>query len=126
MDEGADIIMPVAGPVGQGSAAACKEKGCMIIGVDADWYLTVPDSKEVFLTSVIKNIDVGVYEAIKSVADGTFKGGTYVGTLKDGGVGIAPFHDFESKVPATLQAELDQIKADIISGKITVDGVLGL
>ncbi len=99
MDEGADIIMPVAGPVGQGSAAACKEKGCMIIGVDADWYLTVPDSKEVFLTSVIKNIDVGVYEAIKSVADGTFKGGTYVGTLKDGGVGIAPFHDFESKVP---------------------------
>ena len=98
----------------------------MVIGVDADWYLTVPDLKEVFLTSVMKNIDVGVHQAIKSVVEGTFKGGTYVGTLSDGGVGIAPFHDYESKVPATLQAELDQIKADIISGKITVDGVLGL
>ena len=56
MQEGADIIMPVAGPVGLGSAAVCKETGnCMIIGVDADWYETAPEYKEVVLTSVLKN-----------------------------------------------------------------------
>ena len=124
MDEGADIIMPVAGPVGLGSAAACKEKGCMIIGVDTDWYESAPEYKEIYLTSVMKNMDVAVFNAVKAVADGTFKGGTYVGTLKDGGVGIAPFHDFDSKVPATLQAELDQLKQDIIDGKIKIDDVL--
>ena len=66
MQEGADIIMPVAGPVGLGSAAVCKETGkCMIIGVDADWYDTAPEYKEVVLTSVLKLIDVAVFNTIK-------------------------------------------------------------
>jgi basic membrane protein A len=78
----------------------------------------------VYLTSVMKNIDVAVLNAVKAVVDGNFKGGTYVGALKDNGVQIAPFHDFESKVPAGLPAELDQLKADIISGKIKIDDVL--
>ncbi len=124
MDEGADIIMPVAGPVGQGSAAACKEKGCMIIGVDSDWFLSIPEYKETYLTSVMKNMDVAVFNAVKAVAEGTFKGGTYVGTLSDGGVGVAPFHDYASQVPAGLQAELDQLKKDIVGGRIKVDDVL--
>ncbi len=124
VDEGADVIMPVAGPVGLGSAAACKEKGCMIVGVDSDWYESSPEFKETYLTSVMKNMDVAVFNAVKAVADGSFKGGTYVGTLKDGGVGVAPFHDFASKVPASLQTELDQLKQDIIGGKIVIDDVL--
>ena len=45
---------------------------------------------------------------------------TYIGDLKNEGTGLAPFHDFDSKVPADLKAELDKIKADIISGKITI------
>ncbi|MBC7234001.1 MAG: extracellular solute-binding protein [Chloroflexi bacterium] len=126
MDEGADIILPVAGPVGLGSAAACKERGTMLIGVDTDWYISAPEFKEVYLTSILKNMDVAVFDAIKAVADGTFKGGVYVGTLKNNGVGIAPFHEFDAKVPESLKAELEQIKADLIAGKITVNGVLGL
>jgi len=124
MDEGADIIMPVAGPVGLGSAAACKEKGCMIVGVDTDWFVSAPETADVVLTSVMKKMDVAVFNATKAVVDGTFKGGTYVGTLKDGGVDIAPFHNFESKVPAGLQAEIDQLRQDIIGGKIVIDDVL--
>ncbi len=124
VDEGADVIMPVAGPVGLGSAAACKDKGCMIVGVDSDWYASSPEFKETYLTSVMKNMDVAVFNAVKAVAEGTFKGGTYVGTLSDGGVGIAPFHDYASKVPASLQAELDQLKTDIVAGKIVIDDVL--
>ena len=65
-------------------------------------------------------MDVAVFSAIKDAQAGAFKGGIYVGTLANDGVALAPFHNFESKVPATLQAELDQIKADIISGKVTV------
>jgi len=124
MDEGADIILPVAGPVGLGSAAACKERGTMLIGVDYDWYITAPEFKETYLTSIVKKMDVTVFDAVLAVADGTFKGGTYVGTLKNGGVGITSFHDFDAKVPAKLKAEIEQAQADLIAGTITVDGVL--
>jgi basic membrane protein A len=126
VQEGADIILPVAGPVGQGSAAYCKETGaCMIIGVDADWYETVPQYKDVILSSVIKKIDVAVFNTIKDVMDGTFTGGVKVYTIVDGGVDLAPFHDLDSKVSAELKAELDAIKKALIDGSLTVDGVLG-
>ncbi|MER3458375.1 MAG: BMP family ABC transporter substrate-binding protein, partial [Chloroflexota bacterium] len=81
MQEGADIILPVAGPVGLGSAAAVKERGnAWIIGVDTDWTVSAPEFADVTLTSVMKNMDVAVFDFIKAVKEGTFKGGTYVGT----------------------------------------------
>lgn len=126
MQEGADIIMPVAGPVGLGSAAVCKETGkCSIIGVDADWFNTAPEFKDVVLTSVLKLIDVAVFNTVKDTVDGKFTGGTVVYGIKDGGVDIAPFHDFDSKVPADLKAEIEAAKAALIAGTLTVDGVLG-
>ncbi len=122
MDEGADIIMPVAGPVGLGTAAAAKERGnTYIIGVDADWFLTNPDYADIILTSVLKNMDITTMAAIKSVQDGTFKGGVTVGTLENGGVGLAPFHDLESVVSKDVVAELDAVKADIIAGKLATN-----
>jgi basic membrane protein A len=125
MQEGADIIMPVAGPVGLGSAAVCKETGnCMIIGVDADWYETAPEYKEVVLTSVLKKIDVAVFNTVKDAIDGTFSGGMVTYTIADGGVDIAPFHDFDSQVSAELKAEIEAAKAALIDGSLTVDGVL--
>ena len=125
VQEGADIILPVAGPVGLGSAAVCKESGaCKIIGVDADWYETAPEFKEIYLTSVLKLIDVAVYNSIKDVMDGTFTGGSVVYTLADGGVDIAPYHDFDGAVPAELKAAIEQLRKDVGSGTITVDGVL--
>ena len=121
MDEGADIIMPVAGPVGEGTAAAAKERGDVwIVGVDADWYNTVPDFKDIVLTSVLKNMDVLTKEAIKRVIDGTFEGGVIIGTMENGGVGLAPFHDLDASVPAELKLELDQVKTGIKSGEISV------
>ena len=57
--------------------------------------------------------------------DGKFTGGTITYTIKDGGVGMAPFHDFDSQVPADLKTELDAAKAALIDGSLTVDGVLG-
>jgi basic membrane protein A len=121
MQEGADIIMPVAGAVGLGSVAAVQAaKTGLVIGVDQDWTVTYPDSAPVDLTSVMKVINVAVFDAAKAVQDGTFKGGIYTGTLANEGVGIAPYHDLDSQVPAALKAEIDQLKADIISGKVSV------
>jgi basic membrane protein A len=124
--EGADIIMPVAGPVGLGSASYCQEtESCLIIGVDQDWFESAPEYQSVELTSVMKKINVAVYDTIKKVLDGNFQGGTTNYTIADGGVDLAPFHNFDSQVPEELKTEIAQAKADLISGAITVDGVLG-
>jgi len=119
MDEGADIIMPVAGPVGLGAAAAAKERGnALIIGVDSDWYLTAPDYAAITLTSVMKLMDVTTKNTIKAAMDGTFAGGVTVGNLANGGVGLAPYHDLDASVPADLKAEVEALKAGIIDGSI--------
>lgn len=125
VDEGADIVMPVAGPVGLGSAALASELGTdklMIIGVDSDQYESDTANAGVYLTSVLKNMDVTTFNAIQSVVDGTFEGGVTVGTLENGGVGLAPFHDMEASVPAELAAQLETIKAGIIDGSVSVKG----
>ncbi len=122
-DEGADIILPVAGKVGQGPAALAMELGpdkLKVIGVDTDQYQTDPDHKSVFLSSVLKKVDVTTKEAVTEAFKGTFKGGVIVGDLKSGGVDLAPFHDFDSAVPADLKADLVKIKAGIIDGSIKV------
>lgn len=125
VDEGADIVMPVAGPVGLGSAALADELGTdtlKIIGVDADAYLTDPGKQHVYLTSVLKRMDSTVFEAIKQVKDDTFAGGVLVGTLASGGVGLAPFHDLESAVSSELNGELEALAAGIKDGSISVKG----
>jgi len=126
MQEGGDIILPVAGPVGLGSAAVCQETGaCLIIGVDKDWYNSAPEYKSVVLSSVLKKINVAVYNTIKDVIDGKFNGGMVTYTIVDGGVDLAPYHDFDSQVPQSLKDEISQAKKDLVSGAITGDGVLG-
>jgi basic membrane protein A len=91
-----------------------------MIGVDADVYEFDPAVKDLLLTSVMKGMKPAVNDVVTQAADGKFSSEPYVGTLKNDGVGIAPFHDFESKVDAGLQGELDKIKAGIIDGSITV------
>ena len=121
MDEGADIIMPVAGPVGLGTAAAAQERGGVyIVGVDNDWAVVNDQFAPIVLTSVMKFMDVTTFNAIKSVIDGTFTGGLIMGTLENGGVGLAPFHDLASMVSSDLQGELDDLATKIVAGEIQV------
>lgn len=120
MDEGADIVMPVAGPVGLGTAAAVKERGAMLIGVDTDWYVSAPEYQSIMLTSVLKHLELSVQSAAKAAADGSFAGGVHVGNLANGEIGIAPFHDFDAQVSQSVKDELKQVTQDIIDGKITV------
>ena len=117
VQEGADIIMPVAGPVGLGSAAYCQETGaCRIIGVDTDFTISAPEYTDVILTSVLKNMDVAVFDAIQAAVEGTFSGGVYSGTLENNGVGLAPV----AGASAELNSTLEQLRNDIISGALTV------
>jgi basic membrane protein A len=107
MDEGADIIMPVAGPVGLGSAAAAQERGnAWIIGVDSDWTQTAPQFADVILTSVLKKMDATVYAQIETMLAGESAGSLIVGNLENGGVGI------------TGDWDVAELTAGIISGEI--------
>lgn len=126
LDQGADIVMPVAGPVGSGAGAAIKEakdKGgdAKLVWVDSDGFLTAPEYKSVVLTSVMKTMSTAVESVIKDDKNGAFDPTPYIGTLDNGGVALAPFHEFDSVVPAETKSELDQLQKDIISGTVKVE-----
>ncbi len=120
LDQGADIILPVAGTsVGPGAAYAVKSHGdAYIIGVDTDWFITEAEFADIVLTSILKNYDESVLQAVEAIEDGAFTGGIHIGTLETGEVGLAPFHQFDSIISPKVKAELEQIRADIIAGKI--------
>ena len=125
ISEGADIIFPVAGDVGLGTAKAVQDADTAagsdkvnMLWVDTDGCVNAPQYCQYFISSVTKGIVAAVSNAVESAAKGTFTGGTYIGTLANGGAVLSPFHDFQSKVPAALQAELNQIKTGIENGSI--------
>jgi len=119
IDEGADIIMGVGGKTGNGGIAAAKERGKWGVGVDVDQYYTLPNEKDILVTSTMKRFDKAMFTVIKSAVEGTFEGGTnYIATMENEGVGMAPFHDFEDKVPEDIKANLEQIRQGIINGII--------
>ena len=121
LDEGADIIMPVAGPVGLGSAAAIQDAGQGgLVWVDTDGCVSASEFCDLFVTSVMKNMDVAVFDAIQAAVEDTFEGGLYVGTLENEGVAVAPFHEFESRV-GDLASDVDELREGIISGEISVE-----
>ena len=121
IEQGADVIYAAAGACGTGTIQACQEKGALFIGVDADQYLTVPGSGDVMLTSMMKRVDNAVFLTIESVLNDEFAGGeNQVFGLKEGGVELAPFHDFESKVPQAIKDAVQKATDDIVGGTVTV------
>ena len=122
MSQGADIIFPVAGPAGIGAlqAATASNGKAKAIWVDQDGCVSASTYCKVILTSVLKGMETAVFEAIKAAKDDTFSSDPFVGTLENGGTGIAPFHEFDGTVSAEMKADLDKIKADIISGTIKI------
>ena len=115
-DEGADIIFPVAGPVGLGASQFAMDSAgkVKIIGVDVDMSISNPTQAEVYVASVLKKIDAAVLQAVKDALAKTGGGTDYLGTLENGGVGVA----ITSTITPELQAELDAVTAGIIDGSI--------
>jgi len=115
-DEGADIIFPVAGPVGLGASQFAMDSAgkVKIIGVDVDMAVSNPTQAEVYVASVLKKIDAAVLQAVKDALDKKGGGTDYLGTLANGGVGVS----ITSTITPELQAELDAVTAGIIDGSI--------
>jgi basic membrane protein A and related proteins len=125
ISEGADIIFPVAGNVGLGAAKAVQDADSAAGGdkvnmlwVDTDGCISAAQYCRYFISSVTKGIQAAVKHAVLSAASGTFSGGNYIGDLQNGGVVLAPFHDFAAAVPASLQSELKTVQAGIENGSI--------
>ena len=123
IDQNADVILPVGGPIYQSAAEAIRDskKGIVLIGVDADQTQTDTKNADLFLTSIMKGMKPGVEAVTTDAAGGKFENSPFIGTLKNEGVAVAPFHDYASKVDPALQGELDAIKAGIIDGSIKVE-----
>jgi basic membrane protein A len=111
IEQGAGVVFQVAGGCGLGALDAAKEKHVWGIGVDADQSFLGPH----ILTSAVKRVDTAVFDAIKLVKDGKFRGGNITFGLKDNGVAIGKI---SPKVPKSEVAKVMQVRADIISGKI--------
>ncbi len=120
--QGADIVYQVAGGTGQGIIQAARESGHFAIGVDTDQDFLAPGN---VLTSMIKRTDLAVYDLCKDLANGQLKGGStrYYG-LSNGGVDLSPMKYTRNLIPREYLDRIEQIKRDIISGKIKVWNVI--
>jgi basic membrane protein A and related proteins len=123
ISEGADVIFPVAGNVGLGAAKAVQSADNAgghvgMLWVDVDGCVLAAQYCKYFISSVTKGVVAAVKTAVVTAASGSFKGGNFIGTLANGSLGLAPFHDYASKVPASLQAELKTIQTQIENGTI--------
>jgi basic membrane protein A and related proteins len=120
IQQGADVIFPVAGPAGLGALQAAKEADAKAIWVDTDGCVSAAEYCDILLTSVVKGMDVAVQKAIQESVEGKFTNEPYVGTLDNGGVGIAPYHDLESEISDETKTEIDEIRAKLLDGEIEI------
>jgi len=116
-DRGADVIYAAAGATGLGVLQAAKDKGRLAIGVDSNQNHIHPGS---VLTSMIKRVDLAVYEAFKAARDGTWKAGVRSLGFAEGGVGFSLDQHNRGLITAEMEKRLQQARADIVAGKIKV------
>jgi len=116
-DRGADVVYAAAGGTGLGVLQAAKDKGKLAIGVDSNQNHIHPGT---ILTSMIKRVDLAVYEAFKSGKDGSWKPGTRLLGVAEGGVGYAIDQNNRALITPDMERRLEQARADIVAGKIKV------
>jgi len=123
-EQGADIVYQVAGGTGQGIIAAAKETGRYAIGVDADQDYLAPGH---VLTSMLKRVDIAVYDLIDQLCKGNLKGGTTVFYgLKENGVGLSEMKFTRHLIPREYLVQIDELRQKIISGEIKVTDVTAI
>jgi basic membrane protein A len=118
IDQGCDVVFGVGGNTGNGGLLAAKEQGLMAIGVDVDQYFTYPEVKDALLSSAAKNVDAAVFEYLKALSGGTAAAGIQTANLKNGGLGLAPFHDWDSKIPQNVKDKITEATDALIAGTL--------
>lgn len=126
IDQGVDVILPVGGPIYQSAVAAIKDSGrdVALIGVDANLYETDESTQPYIMTSILKNMKPTTKDAVVAAATGTWTNEPFIGTLENDGVGLAPFHNFESKLDPALIQSVNDLRERIISGEVPVTSYL--
>ncbi len=113
----ADVIFQAAGSTGLGVFEAARERGRRAIGVDSDQWDEAPGF---LLTSMLKQVDVSVFEVIRELQAGRFSGGLRIFGLKDGGVDYAYDEPRRGMIPPAVRARVEALRQEIIAGRITV------
>ena len=114
IDQGADVIFGAGGMTGNGALEeVAAHAGLYCIGVDSDQWETLPGAHPCLVSSAMKLITPGVVELVQLAQDGKFPGGNHFG-----GAGLAPYHDFDSKIPAEVKAEIERVDKGLKDGSI--------
>jgi basic membrane protein A and related proteins len=127
LDEGADVILPVGGPIGQGTFAAIEAAGAEAVGlgVDVDWTETVPEYTPLILTSIIKRIDNSVFQAVERAVSDEAPQAAFLSNLENEGVGIAPFHDYDAEITDEVKTAIEEMQEMIIAGELSPSDYYG-
>lgn len=118
---GCDVIFAIGGNSVRGALLAALENNLPVVGADIDPYNVNPEVQSVLLSSAVKHVDVTVYNYLRSVADGSVQPGIIIGNLQNGGVGLASFHDWDSKIPDDLKTQIQKASDGIMNGSIQID-----
>lgn len=123
LDNGADVVFGAGGKTGNGALIeVAGNPGKYCIGVDSDQWETVPEAHACLISSAMKMITPGVIDLVKAAKDGTFQaGGNYYGAAA-----LAPFHDFDSKIPADVKSKLDEIAKALKDGSLKTGYEFGM
>lgn len=120
-NKGVDVILAAAGATSLGILEAAKEKDKFLIWVDANGNHLAPG---LVLTSMIKGVELSIYQTIQSVVEGNFSGGTQIYGLKEGGIEYIVDEDNRSLLSDDLLNRIENLKTKIIAGEIVVPSEL--
>lgn len=107
ISQGADVIFGVGGNTGKGALMAAKQAKKKAIGADVDQYFTYPEVKDVLVASAMKNIDAATSKAVQDLAKGNLQAGIQVANVNTGGVGLSPYHEWDSKISETCKSKIE-------------------
>ena len=113
--DGADVLFCVAGRSGLGGLETAAKSNVRTIGIDVDQYITVPSASSVLVSSVVKSTEQAVSETIAIFAKGELKAGVRLYNLANGGVGLAPFHDFQEQISSECVQHLKDVRSAIVA-----------
>jgi basic membrane protein A len=118
VEDGADIVFSVGEETAEAAMAAAASRGALVIGAETDQYLDVPKIRPQLLTSAILDVRAGVLELLRESTESMYGGGEF-----PGGVALAPFHDYEGRIPPEVRTRLQEIAGALERDEIRVDAI---
>jgi len=118
IDNGADVIFAAGGLTGNGALSAACENDVLAIGVDTDQFETLPEVQACLLSSATKNVKGAVHDSLFRIAAGEFAPGFHTDNAATNGIGLAPYHNFDSEVPQEVKDLIESTFAGLADGSI--------